>query len=207
MDVNAAGHGWFVDVSSSASDQFRMGLDRNMLAAIAGSDAYGRMDLLSVIAHEMGHVLGFDHDDADRFAVMGDELDPGVRYLLDEIGFDGDPDQPISDLSLLQMAKRAAALEESMASNQTGKQPAAFDWGAGSGVEGSSVDWQAQSGSGWETSYSPFNQGKTDKGAVGNFSDFLVKLVKGSDGNTGFDKMGNELNGKAAKSTGQNARL
>jgi hypothetical protein len=30
--------------------------------------------------HEIGHVLGFDHDDAGLYAVMRDELKAGARY-------------------------------------------------------------------------------------------------------------------------------
>jgi hypothetical protein len=36
----------------------------------------------NTIVHELGHMLGFDHDDAGRFAVMAEDLDPGVRYKI-----------------------------------------------------------------------------------------------------------------------------
>ena len=46
------------------------------------SDAAGRgwqtMDLLSVVTHELGHVLGFDHDTAGALPVMRDSLDAGT---------------------------------------------------------------------------------------------------------------------------------
>jgi hypothetical protein len=41
-----------------------------------GSDAYGRMDLLTVVEHELGHLLGFAHDSTD---VMDDTLVAGMR--------------------------------------------------------------------------------------------------------------------------------
>jgi hypothetical protein len=48
------------------------------------------MDLLTVVMHEVGHVLGFDHDDASRYAVMRDELSAGVRYTTAALRFDLD---------------------------------------------------------------------------------------------------------------------
>ena len=88
IDADAAGYGWFVDVSPAFSNEFSVRLDRNVFAAARSSDAFGRMDLLTVVLHELGHVLGFDHDDAARFAVMDEVLAPGVRYTLGKPRFD-----------------------------------------------------------------------------------------------------------------------
>jgi len=48
------------------------------------SDAAGRgwqtMDLASVVMHELGHVLGFDHDDAGAIPVMNGTLDAGTYH-------------------------------------------------------------------------------------------------------------------------------
>jgi hypothetical protein len=86
IDADAAGHGWFVDVSPADSSEFRIRLDRNVFGAARSSEAFGRMDLLTVVTHELGHVLGLDHDDAAQYAVMSEELDPGVRYAWDACG-------------------------------------------------------------------------------------------------------------------------
>ena len=50
--------------------------------AAPASDAYGRMDLLTVVSHELGHVLGFG-DNEPGFAMMDEDLELGTRILLD----------------------------------------------------------------------------------------------------------------------------
>jgi hypothetical protein len=80
IDADAAGHGWFVDLTPADSGEFRVRLDAGVRVAGPASDAFGRMDLLTVVMHEIGHVLGFDHEDGARYAVMRDELAAGVRY-------------------------------------------------------------------------------------------------------------------------------
>ena len=39
------------------------------------------MDLLTVLAHELGHLLGFEHDPAPGH-LMSETLAPGTRLLL-----------------------------------------------------------------------------------------------------------------------------
>ena len=55
IDTDAAGYGW------------RVSGDRAQR---------GRVDLLSTLTHELGHMLGYDHD------VMGESLHVGERYLV-----------------------------------------------------------------------------------------------------------------------------
>ncbi|MBI3469325.1 MAG: hypothetical protein HY000_40500, partial [Planctomycetes bacterium] len=76
IDANAAGHGWFLDATPEDDAEFESG--------IANSPAAGRADLLTVLAHELGHVLGLDDDAAaDPFGdeVMGAALPLGVRRI------------------------------------------------------------------------------------------------------------------------------
>jgi hypothetical protein len=82
VDADGAGGGWYVDVSPAESSEFRVRLDDNVLAAAPDSEAYGRFDLVTVVAHEVGHLLGLDHADAASYAVMAEDLDPGVRYVV-----------------------------------------------------------------------------------------------------------------------------
>ena len=73
IDANAAGWGWFVDRTPQDSREFV--LQGGVLVASSGPAA-GHMDLLTVLTHELGHVLGLAHADA---GVMAGELTVGVR--------------------------------------------------------------------------------------------------------------------------------
>ncbi|MEZ6120091.1 MAG: hypothetical protein R3C28_26460 [Pirellulaceae bacterium] len=86
LDTNASGFGWFIDSTPRQNDEFLV--DGSTLVARPGTDATGRMDLLSVITHELGHVLGFQHNDHDSDRVMAESLAPGVRKELDPQCFD-----------------------------------------------------------------------------------------------------------------------
>ena len=61
VDVDAAGHGWFVDATPEADTEFTIRASAGELRAQASSPALARIDLLSVVMHELGHVLGFAH--------------------------------------------------------------------------------------------------------------------------------------------------
>jgi hypothetical protein len=80
LDTNAAGHGWYLDPTPQANEEFLPTADPNIWQAKEGSAAAGRMDLLSVLLHEYGHALGFRHsaDSRDFMAAKwaGDTTDP-----------------------------------------------------------------------------------------------------------------------------------
>ncbi|WP_206521912.1 hypothetical protein [Mesorhizobium sp. M7A.F.Ca.CA.004.04.1.1] len=79
IDRNAAGQGWFVDLSPLDSSEFQLDASGH-LTALPGGAADGRMDLLSVLIHEIGHQAGLDHDEGDA-GVMSAELAAGERRL------------------------------------------------------------------------------------------------------------------------------
>ncbi|MCB1099682.1 MAG: hypothetical protein KDN22_29190, partial [Verrucomicrobiae bacterium] len=67
LDVNADGAGWFIDSSPFEHDGFLVNPQTLSGPAVPGSDADGRFDLITVIAHELGHLYGFT-DDVGGFA-------------------------------------------------------------------------------------------------------------------------------------------
>jgi hypothetical protein len=78
-DGDAAGRGWFVDPTPEADEEFAL-VERGRAAAAA---AIGSVDLLTVVLHEWGHVLGLGHEDAGESAgdLMFGELSLGARRL------------------------------------------------------------------------------------------------------------------------------
>lgn len=85
LDSDAAGHGWFVDLTPADDDEYIEVATE--LAAKNGSEAAGRVDLLTAIAHEFGHLLGLGHSDEDG-GVMQDTLLPGLRRSPDAAAID-----------------------------------------------------------------------------------------------------------------------
>ena len=77
LDATAAGHGWFVDATPADDAEFDLSADGATLTAKSGAAA-GREDLLTVVLHEMGHVLGRPST-ADAGGLMSAWLADGVR--------------------------------------------------------------------------------------------------------------------------------
>jgi hypothetical protein len=74
IDTTAAGHGWFIDPTPTDDSEFRASTVDGALRATPASPAAGSMDLLSVVTHELGHVLGLDSHE-----LFGTALDTGLR--------------------------------------------------------------------------------------------------------------------------------
>jgi hypothetical protein len=82
IDEDAAGYGWFVDETPAEDEEFAVIRALGDMEA-TGGDAGDQMDLLTVLAHELGHLLG--HEDLDPVThahdLMAATLGPGARRL------------------------------------------------------------------------------------------------------------------------------
>ena len=81
IDTDAVGRGWFVDATPENEREFTKRSGTRDLAALTGTAARDRVDLLTAVMHELGHALGNDHDDE---GVMQDSLGLGSRRLWDD---------------------------------------------------------------------------------------------------------------------------
>ena len=80
IDTNAAGWGWFIDHTPADNSEFTATGSPNELVATSG-DAAGHIDLLTVVEHELGHIIGLG--DSESAGVMNVDLDVGERRLPD----------------------------------------------------------------------------------------------------------------------------
>ena len=69
FDANAAGRGWFVDPTLRDDSEF---------TTRGNQGEQHRMDLLMVLEHELGHLLGHDHAQS---GVMTETLPAGMRRM------------------------------------------------------------------------------------------------------------------------------
>jgi len=78
IDTNAAGHGWFVDATPTLDEEFSPSISGTQFKAI-DPQAVDKIDLLTVVEHELGHVLGLDDLDPSAADLMSGTLGIGVR--------------------------------------------------------------------------------------------------------------------------------
>jgi hypothetical protein len=84
LDVNAGGLGWFVDRTPNIDEEFSLGSNGVVRATAAAP--LGPVDLLTVLAHELAHQLGF-HDlplGTGNNSLMSLMLPPSVRRATDD---------------------------------------------------------------------------------------------------------------------------
>jgi len=110
LDDDAVGFGWFVDRTPRLDEEFAALQTPTARAANADSAAFGRMDLLTVVLHEMGHLLGREHADGSLAAekLMADRLATGVRRVPDG------GEQALRDAAFASLDDRASDWEDTV---------------------------------------------------------------------------------------------
>ena len=120
LDADAAGHGWFVDSSPWESSEFSVGpMTRTALV----DSAAGKIDLMTTLVHEFGHLLGL-RDVSDSHHVMHESLMVGQRRLLESDTNPLDPhdvngDQIVSSLDALTVINRLSHRSMDMIQNDS----------------------------------------------------------------------------------------
>lgn len=79
VDVNAAGYGWFIDLTPERNEDFVT--VNGQMQANANSAAANRIDLLTVLLHELSHSLGQNHAEESENSLLSEELGVGTRRL------------------------------------------------------------------------------------------------------------------------------
>jgi hypothetical protein len=87
VDTDAAGYGWFIDSTPSTDTEFGRHQGKGELLAGTSSKAFGDMDLLTVVMHEFGHVLGYNDisSGVQSVGIMDSTVDAGERLLPDQV--------------------------------------------------------------------------------------------------------------------------
>ncbi|MDH5641700.1 MAG: PKD domain-containing protein, partial [Nitrospira sp.] len=90
LDADAAGQGWFIDPTPANNAEFHFVKGLQAWIANAHSPAFSRVDLLTTVLHEIGHVLGYGDQTITNPAqgtLMTETLSAGLRRL--PSGLDG----------------------------------------------------------------------------------------------------------------------
>jgi hypothetical protein len=80
IDLDAAGHGWFIDDTPLDDTEFSLAISETELNATASSPASGSIDLLTTLLHEFAHILGYGHEGT---GLLDNTLETGTRHVDD----------------------------------------------------------------------------------------------------------------------------
>jgi hypothetical protein len=90
VDTNAKGWGWFIDPTPGQDSEFPLKVAKTEERATSGPAA-GEIDLLTVVMHEMGHLLGYPdlNPQVSPYDLMSADLAVGTRRLPDSVAAQG----------------------------------------------------------------------------------------------------------------------
>ena len=109
IDVDAAGYGWFIDTTPHDDVEFS--------GAKGSGEVAGHMDLLTVVMHELGHVLGLEDINPESNALMSGTLDAGERHTVGDTNNQVQGDS--ASLVVMDGAKGQFSSEESIRSQNS----------------------------------------------------------------------------------------
>jgi hypothetical protein len=84
LDANAAGNGWFVDPTPAQNEEFCATAGSRQMQAV-DPRAVDHIDLLTVVEHELGHVLGLKDLNATADDIMDGVLGVGTRRTVSSV--------------------------------------------------------------------------------------------------------------------------
>ena len=97
LDTNAAGWGWFVDATPHNDSEF---------VTPGNQGEQHRIDLLTVLEHELGHLLGSEHTDSgvmEESLTVGTRRTPVVRDQAEELSLENDSSGSVGSVRGLEL--------------------------------------------------------------------------------------------------------
>jgi cyclophilin family peptidyl-prolyl cis-trans isomerase len=85
LDASAAGNGWFVDPTPAQSEEFSAMAGSHQQLKAVDPRAVDHIDLLTVVEHELGHVLGLKDLSATADDIMDGVLGVGTRRTVSSV--------------------------------------------------------------------------------------------------------------------------
>lgn len=150
---------------------------------------------LTVVMPELGNLLGFQHDQADANAGTYEEIERGVRVLLDA-GAHDNASAPVNESMWLRLAIQGAERQDWSRTVKPTDAVPAFVRDAGGGGSRSGIDGNERSRDGWGTRLSLFGSALLD--STSDFSAFLAKTI-GSNGDEFDDDNDGATSDKSVK--------